>query len=661
MKFSQFGKYTMLKKLTTGGMAEIFLATDIGPTGVGRFVVIKRVLAQFSENEEFKDMFKNEGKVACNLKHRNIAPVYEFGIENSQFFLSMEYVAGRNLRELIKKLESLKKEISIEDAVYIIREAASGLNYAHNAIDSSTGRPLNLIHRDVSPQNIMLSFDGEIKLIDFGISKIADTDLTRAGHLKGKFGYMSPEQARGETLDLRTDIFCLGVILWEMLAGKRLFSFKNEMTALKKVRACDIPSIQKEAPRVPSELAEIVHRALHKNKNSRYKTAAKMERDLSVFLNRNYPEFSQYDFISSIKRVYSKNILEERERQKSYSKEFKKYVSSLDEHEGLNYMAPENVEQMLSLPSIDSVSSELSQSKRAESTKTKTEGHEEESAERGSLSGYREQTQVSQTGESATHLMPDDEKSGWTTGGQDTVSRAGGPAADSGVFKKNIREPEQNSAVTKSAEEFLLKSARLKKGKPNLRTAPRSLSSSRSYNYKMDTLYREDKKRRFVQIGSLIVTIAILAGAFLAFKRRDELIHSSLADKIFSGQILEKPSAGGKKPPASQTSGYKALRPPASVNPPGASYESRARRRAAPPRRRILVKTRPSGAMIYANGKFLSYTPAALSVIPNKNVRVTLEKQGYVSRPLTSEELRQSDLYITLQKTSRRRKIRVVR
>ena len=171
MKFTQFGKYTMLKKLTTGGMAEIFLATDMGPTGVGRFVVIKRVLPQFSESEEFKDMFKNEGKVASNLKHRNIAPVYEFGIENSQFFLSMEYVAGRNLRELIKKTESLRREIAIESAVYIIKEAASGLNYAHNAIDSSTGKPLNLIHRDVSPQNIMLSFDGEIKLIDFGISK----------------------------------------------------------------------------------------------------------------------------------------------------------------------------------------------------------------------------------------------------------------------------------------------------------------------------------------------------------------------------------------------------------------------------------------------------------------------------------------------------------
>ena len=333
MKFQQFGKYTILKKLAGGGMAEIFLACDLGPAGVGRFLAIKKALAHFSKNEEFIDMFKNEGKVACNLKHGNITPIYEFGFEDNQLYLSMEYVSGRNLRELIRKIMSLKAPLDISNSVYIIKEVAAGLNYAHNAVDSSTGQPLHLIHRDISPQNIMISFDGDVKVIDFGIAKIADTDLTRAGHLKGKFGYMSPEQARGEKLDLRGDIFCLGIVLWELLANKRLFKCDNEMATLRKVQACDIPNLQNINPQVSSDLDKIVMKALKKNKNSRYKTALELERDLSRFLTKSYPEFDRYDFSDFIKKIYAKDILKERETLKKYSKQFKEYMKLYYEQE----------------------------------------------------------------------------------------------------------------------------------------------------------------------------------------------------------------------------------------------------------------------------------------------------------------------------------------
>ena len=225
MQFKKFGKYSVIKKIASGGMADILLSISLSPTGFGRFVVIKKALAKFSSNLEFNEMFKNEAKVACNLKHKNITPIYEFGIEKEQFFLTMEYILGKNLREITKKIASQRKELGIDNSAYIIKEIASGLNYAHNAIDSNTGLPLNIIHRDVSPQNIMVSFDGEIKLIDFGIAKIADSNLTKAGHLKGKFSYMSPEQAQGEKLDEKTDIFCLGIILWELLTGKKTFCF----------------------------------------------------------------------------------------------------------------------------------------------------------------------------------------------------------------------------------------------------------------------------------------------------------------------------------------------------------------------------------------------------------------------------------------------------
>ena len=300
---------------------------------MGDFLSLKKALAHFSKNEEFIDMFKNEGKVACNLKHGNIAPIYEFGIEISQMYLSMEYISGKNLRELIRKTLSLKTPLDIPYSIYIMKEVAAGLNYAHNAVDSSTGQPLRLIHRDISPQNIMISFDGEVKIIDFGIAKIADTDLTKAGHLKGKFGYMSPEQARGESLDPRTDVFCLGIILWELLANKRLFKCENEMATLRKVQSCNIPNLQEINPQVPSSLNKIVMQTLKKNKNLRYKTALELEKDLTKLLTKAYPEFDRYDFSAFIKKTYAKDILDERENLKKYHKQFKEYMKVYFEQE----------------------------------------------------------------------------------------------------------------------------------------------------------------------------------------------------------------------------------------------------------------------------------------------------------------------------------------
>ena len=330
MQFKKFGKYSVIKKVASGGMADILLAISLSPTGFGRFVVIKKALSKFSKNQDFNEMFKNEAKVTCNLKHKNITPIYEFGIEREQFFLTMEYISGKNLREFTKKLSAQRKDLGFDNIIYIIKEVASGLNYAHNVIDSNTGLPLGIIHRDVSPQNIMISFDGEIKIIDFGIAKIADTDLTKAGNLKGKFSYMSPEQAQGEKLDERTDVFCLGIILWELLTGKRLFASENEMASLKKVRNCKIPSAQKINPKIPTELNDIVMKALSKNKNLRYKTASRFERDLTVFLNKNYPEYSHYNLTFLIKTIYRKEVISERDKLKMYSSEFKKYINVLN-------------------------------------------------------------------------------------------------------------------------------------------------------------------------------------------------------------------------------------------------------------------------------------------------------------------------------------------
>ena len=210
----QFGKYILLEKLATGGMAEVYLAKSTGANGVNKILAIKRILPQFSENREFIDMFKEEAKIAVNLNHSNVVSIFDFGIEKKQFFLVMEHVEGKNLRQIINELKRVSVSFTIEQVVYMIKEVAAGLDHAHRCIDGSTGRPLNITHRDMSPQNIMLSFDGEVKIIDFGIAK-AETQLevTKAGTLKGKFGYMSPEQAEGQPVDLRTDIFSWLVFL----------------------------------------------------------------------------------------------------------------------------------------------------------------------------------------------------------------------------------------------------------------------------------------------------------------------------------------------------------------------------------------------------------------------------------------------------------------
>ncbi len=302
-------------------MAEVYLSRHIGAEGIGKFVAIKRILPQFSENPDFVEMFKEEAKIAVNLSHSNVVSIQEFGIEKGQFFLVMDYVEGRDLRRILNKMKKSGLSLSIEQVLYIIKDVAAGLDSAHRCLDRSTGKPLNINHRDISPQNAMISFEGEVKIVDFGIAK-AETQLetTRAGTLKGKFGYMSPEQAEGQVVDLRTDIFSLGIVLWELLANDRLFVANNEVNTLKKIRECQIPSLRKINPNIPVDLEKIVNKALARDRNLRYQTSAALHRDLSRFLNRQYPDFSPHDFSVFIKTLFAAEILEHRKKIVEYSK-----------------------------------------------------------------------------------------------------------------------------------------------------------------------------------------------------------------------------------------------------------------------------------------------------------------------------------------------------
>jgi len=316
-----FGKFVLLEKLAAGGMAEVYLAKIQGAENVSKFVAVKRILPQFSNNSEFIDMFKAEAKIAVNLAHPNIVSIFEFGVEKGQFYLAMEYVEGRNLRQILNRMKELGRSFPQDQAIYLINDAARGLDHAHRCIDGTTGNPLNIIHRDISPQNIMISFEGSVKIVDFGIAKAeSQVESTRAGTLKGKFSYMSPEQAEGQEIDSRTDVFSLGIILWEILASDRLFLSNNEMNTLKKIKECHIPSLHKLDPVLSPELEKIVNKALAKDKNTRYNSAAELHRDLNSYLNRQFPDFSPHDLSLTLKLLYAEELLESRRKLIEYAK-----------------------------------------------------------------------------------------------------------------------------------------------------------------------------------------------------------------------------------------------------------------------------------------------------------------------------------------------------
>lgn len=280
-----FGQYLLLEKIATGGMAELFKAKRKGVEGFEKILAIKRILPHMSDNDEFITMFIDEAKLAAQLTHQNICQIFDLGkIENS-YYIAMEYVHGKDLRAGLRASRSKKKPFPVELAILVISKISSALDYAHRKRDAN-GQPLNLVHRDISPQNILISYEGEVKLVDFGIAKAATkAHVTQHGALKGKLLYMSPEQAWGKAVDKRTDIFSLGVVLYEMLTGAPLFLDENdtEVTILEKVREARIGPVRDLNPKVPESLEKILVKVLHKNPDERYQTALDLQKDLDNF------------------------------------------------------------------------------------------------------------------------------------------------------------------------------------------------------------------------------------------------------------------------------------------------------------------------------------------------------------------------------------------
>ena len=293
-----FGRYRLLERLGQGGMAEVFKAKSFGVEGFEKVLVIKRILPELARSQQFVDLFIHEAKLAVRLSHANIVQVFDLGIapvtdEKGQklpdaYFMAMEFVHGLDLATLLAKCRRQQKAVPSELAVFVCAEVAKGLDHAHRRRDEQL-KPLGIVHCDVSPQNVLLSYEGEVKVTDFGIAKARgaleqNLEDTRTRQLHGKFGYMSPEQARGEPVDARSDIFSLGVVLYELLAGVNPFSAPTTFETLRRVQACEYPPVELLRPDVPGELVKILKTALAKDAKDRYSDAGRFYESLLAFL-----------------------------------------------------------------------------------------------------------------------------------------------------------------------------------------------------------------------------------------------------------------------------------------------------------------------------------------------------------------------------------------
>ena len=628
LQIKKIGKFKLLQKIARGGMAEIFLACSGSIESAHKFVVIKCISLMHSHSQEFNKMFQNEGKIAINLNHSNIGSIYEFGREKEQYFICMEYISGRNIRQLVKKLKSQKKQLSVECSAHIIKYVCYGLDYAHNCTDNQTGQPLNIIHRDVSPQNIMVSFSGDIKVIDFGIAKIDDSEVTKAGVLKGKFEYMSPEQARGKGIDKQTDVFSLGNVFWELLAGRKLFTGANEIQLLKKIRDCQIPDLKKINPQIPDKLVSIVNKALSANKHLRYKTVADMGNEISIFLNKHYPNFTNSHFSSFIKEVYIEEIMEERQQLKAYSQALKKSFSSKSPRINVNNTMPETFsskfkgytkefEEKTQMNESTGVYSDF------ENTVSVVDKDFEEQDSR-----YTETETKSNMSEQKTELTktkfedPLDSKT-------NSVLRTEGYTLTSESSNRNIITTVEKATNSKSKLNY------------SPWHPPENNSSHAQQRIMAQKRKRKNKAFRRMFI-SVFVLSALSASYFFSPEVKNQVLN--LAQKF--KEVIEKDTNitqvsdldGPAENQHDKELAHKTQRVPTAVSSRKQVPES-----TPPPlesevliTKEVLLTTRPSGAQLYINGvKLNSTTPTSISIYSHQETKILIRKSGYKDKKVT--------------------------
>jgi serine/threonine-protein kinase len=309
-----FGKYKLFASLGRGGMADVFLSVAPGAMGVSKLAVIKRLRPALAHEISFRKMFVDEARLAALLSHPNIVHTYEVGEQNGVYFIAMEFLEGQPLNKVLKETVRRREIIEPEVAVRVVADALGGLGYAHDLRDYD-GRPLGVIHRDVSPHNLFVTYDGHTKLVDFGIAKAAFSSAeTEAGVLKGKVAYMSPEQATGQHIDARSDLFAMGIVLWELIAQERLMTGASAANTLHKLMNEPIPRLSRRLVHVDPELDALVARSLEKDPDRRWQSAREMRAALETWLARQ-PEHSRHEDVGRRMMTLFGSFREETQRQ----------------------------------------------------------------------------------------------------------------------------------------------------------------------------------------------------------------------------------------------------------------------------------------------------------------------------------------------------------
>jgi serine/threonine protein kinase len=305
------GKYTLLRRLGHGGMAEVFLAKQMSEGGFEKLVVLKRILPHLATGPEFVQMFLDEARVAADLRHPNIVTIADVGRAGETLFMVMEFLHGQDIRKVQRKVAAFGQMIPLGHACQMAIDAAAGLNYAHSKRDLN-GRALEIVHRDVSPQNIIVTFEGSTKIVDFGIAKAAGQSThTSTGVLKGKYTYMSPEQAQGEVVDARTDQFALGIVLWELLTMRRLFKRDTEAQTLEAIIDGPIPRPKRFRDDVPASIEDVVMTALSREKHKRFRDCEALAMALEDALSREGVVHSQSRLAQYMRRLFADQLAEE--------------------------------------------------------------------------------------------------------------------------------------------------------------------------------------------------------------------------------------------------------------------------------------------------------------------------------------------------------------
>jgi serine/threonine-protein kinase len=309
-------RYRVIERIAAGGMAEVYRAESAGLEGFKKIVAIKRVLPHLAEKKQFIGMFLDEARTSAHLSHSNCVQVFDIGVGDNTYFIVMEYVDGSDLKAIIEHKRSRNQRLPMEAASLICQRICEGLSYAHEVTDTK-GRKLGIVHRDMSPPNVLITRHGEVKIADFGLAKAnSQLEHSEPGIIKGKFSYLSPEAAMGETVDHRTDIFAIGIMLWEMLAGRRLFLGDSDLDTVRQVQASRVPSLAQINPEVTPELERIVQKSLARDANKRYQSARELGRDLNSFLFRLGKPVSSFEIASLVKETIDARSAERRHKQK---------------------------------------------------------------------------------------------------------------------------------------------------------------------------------------------------------------------------------------------------------------------------------------------------------------------------------------------------------